>query len=191
MDPGTIAAISAITAGISAGGSIVGDAQRNSAVKKSKKSAEIAAAVRTRQLSAQAQVETTKREQEAQRAKAAIRAAAAAAGAGFEGSSFAQLSTQAEIDRATNDNIAQASLGFNFNRIQSDLNATLVELDSQRANMLVSGLTGAAQGASAGLDMYNSLNQLFPPQALVDPDYFPIDSSYMPGSTALGSNRPR
>jgi hypothetical protein len=164
MDPATIAAVSAIAAGIQVGTSVAGAASQNRAIKKSQTQAQQAAAVRSRQLSQQAAVEMMKREQESQRVKAAIRAAAAGAGAGFEGSSFAQLSTQAEIDRTVNQQIADTDLGFTLNRVSSDLSANLSSLESQRQNMLVAGLTGAAQGVQTGLNFYSGFSAIFPPE---------------------------
>jgi len=185
----TAAYITAAAAVAGASTTAYGAYAQNQNVKKAKKDAATAAAINKRQLSDQRSVEQMKREQESQRVKAAIRAAATSAGAGFDSSSYSALVTQAEIDRSTNAAIADQSFTNNLARITSGLNATVNELDSRRQNVLISGLLGGLQGAQAGYAISGGLADLFPPEPAGGS--IPIDQSYMPGSTAFGSNRPR
>jgi len=158
----TAAWIAAASAAAGAATTAYGAYSQNQGLKKSARAANQAATLQKSQLRSQASVEVMKREQQSQQVKSAIRASAGAAGSGFAGSSFSALSDQAEFDRYTNDAIAKQSLGFNFARVSSGLDAQLIDINNRKQNTLINAFMGGLQGLSAGMQLGQGLQGMFP-----------------------------
>ncbi len=143
----------------SAAASTYGAIEQNQAVSRQKKAARQAADVQKKQLIDQASVEQFKRKNQAEQVLGRLRVSAAEAGVDFSGS-YGQLETQAQIDQAINNAIAQRSLDNNTRRVQSDLQSALAGLASHEQNVILSSFQGAIQGASTGLSIGSGIEGL-------------------------------
>ena len=156
-----------LTIGLAIGGTALGvfssvdQAQKqNAAAKKSKKAAENAASVQSRQLTEQEAQQRAARIQESRRLRASILAAGGASGFDMSSGDFADA-VGASDAFASQDLITLATnLQSNLDRVGSGLDAQLISLNSSRQSVGGSALTGGLAGLSGGLSLGQNVDRI-------------------------------
>lgn len=152
---GGLAATNAIAQGAAA-------SQRNRQVKSQQRANNEAAQVRIAQEAEIARRSKKIYTREAARIRGLIAVQAAERGVGSGGSILA-LERQADFDARANRETAAANFFNAERRILSDVNQSNRALQAQSSNVVLSGLTGAAQGFQMGLSIGQSVDALTQP----------------------------
>lgn len=160
FDPLTMAGTAAAGGAILSG---VGAFQQNQALNDQANGVQDAADIQIKQLGDQKNQTLEQRNIEAMQARARLLAVTADAGTGYGG-------TYTGLDRAIQGSLGRATKAINTNyennvkAVQIGASNSISALDSQQQNIGLSALQGGLGGASAGLQVYSGLNQVYAPQ---------------------------
>ncbi len=140
-----------------AGAGVVGQVAQNKNAKAQGRALRQAQGVQQQQLVNQEQLERRKRESEASLLQSRLRVASGEMGVAL-GGSLMDLSRQADINLALNDEIGRINLGNSLNALSTNVQAQQIQIDSQRQSPIFAGLMGSVSGAQAGLAIGGAIN---------------------------------
>ena len=150
-------AVTAATTAYAASASASAARKQNRAIRASQASARFGTAATLDQLSTQAGYDMQKRRNEAEQVVGRIRATAAEVGS--DNGSFLALQRQAAYDEQISDEVTRRNYDANVRRVQSGLDAQLIDLGSRIRNPVLDAFTGGIGGLQTGLSIGGTIGQ--------------------------------
>lgn len=138
--------------------SVLGAQSQNDAARKSMRSVNRALTTQTQQTQASAALERAKRINEARRIRGRLTVAAGDMGTTI--ASLGNLDRQIDADSLLDQAIISTNERNQIAAIRSAAQAQMVELAARQRNLVLSGLSGALQGASTGLSIGGGIESL-------------------------------
>lgn len=167
--------IAAVPIALSAVGAVAGGAQasqNNRAVRRSARSAQLAAQVQGEQVAARTAVEKLRLRRQAAQIGGRVRVGASGRGVAA-GTSFDRQLRQVAIDQATNSIILGDNLTRDIDAIESNLDARLADLSARLQSVVLSAVGGGLGGFTAGIAIDEGVSRIgesFNPAIPAGPD---------------------
>lgn len=162
VDPVSLSVIGGVAGSLF--GAVSGSQQakkKNDAAKRSEASAREAAAIQSKQLTAQEAQQHAQRVQESRRLRASILAAGGSSGFSLDSGDIVDATGASDAYASQDLATLAANLQSNLDRVRSGLDANIISIDSSRSSAAGAGLTGGLAGLGEGLSLSSHLDSIF------------------------------